>query len=436
MAGTLAKLALPNAMSMLVMAAYSIAEAFYAGQLGVDALASLALVYPLAMLTQMLSAGSMGGGMAAAVARALGQHDAEKASRIVVAAFVIAFVAASVSALIMMAFGPAVFRLLGGTGAALDGAVGYAAIYFPFCFAIWFCNAAFSVLRGSGNMGVPAVLLVAVSLSAVPMSGALALGWGALPSLGIAGLALGQVIAFGAGGVLAVGYIVSGRAGLSLKGAVRGLRWLHFREILKVGMVASLNPLQTVLIVVLMVGLVGQYGPEALAGYGLGARLEFLMVPVVFGIGTAMTAMVGANIGAGASARALRIAWTGTAGAAVLVGGIGVIMALAPDLWLGLFLDPSETGAWAAGRAYLQIVGPVYGAFAVGLALYFAGQGAGRVAWPVAAGFVRLVVAFGGALVLARVTGLGVETVFIAIALSILAYGGITAASVWLTSWR
>ena len=135
-AGTLAKLALPNAMSMLVMAAYSIAEAFYAGQLGVDALASLALVYPLAMLTQMLSAGSMGGGMAAAVARALGQHDAEKASRIVVAAFVIAFVAASVSALIMMAFGPAVFRLLGGTGAALDGAVGYAAIYFPFCFAI------------------------------------------------------------------------------------------------------------------------------------------------------------------------------------------------------------------------------------------------------------------------------------------------------------
>jgi len=433
---TLARLAFPNVLSMLVMAISSVSEAFFAGRLGVDALAGLALVYPLAMFTQMLSGGSFGGSMAAAVARALGRHDPESASRLACAALCIAVGAAGLSALAMGAFGAPVFRLLGGSGAALEGALGYAAVYFPLCVTIWLANAAFSVLRGTGNMLTPALILTAVCVVSVPLSGALALGLGPFPRLGLQGLALGQTSAFGLGAVLAVGYLLAGRAGLSFRGVMVGLGRSHFAEILRVGLVASLSPVQTVLTVVLMVGLVGQFGAAALAGYGLGARLEFLMVPVAFGIGTAMTAMVGANIGAGNRVRALQVAWTGTAGAALIVGGIGAAVSVWPALWLGLFLDPADAAAWAVGRGYLQIVGPVYAAFAAGLALYFASQGAGRVVWPVVAGFVRLLLALGGAVVLVQYRGAGVDGIFAAVAAGMLAYGVLSALAVWLSGWR
>src|SRR5258708_34634305 len=98
--------------------------------------------------------------------------------------------------------------------------------------------------------------------------------------------------------------------------------------------------------------------------------------------------MVGTNVGAGQLARARRIALVGGAMAFTLTETIGLAAALFPGVWMGLFTrDPAVV---AAGSAYLRVVGPSYGFFGLGLALYFASQGAGRVLWPLVAGFVRL----------------------------------------------
>lgn len=433
---TLARLAAPNVIAMFVMSAMSIAEGYFAGLLGVTALAGLALVFPLFMLTSMLAAGAMGGAISSAVSRALGGRDAERAGGLALAAWAIAVAAGALLALLMGLFGRDVFDLLGGGGDAVSAALAYADVFFPGCVAIWLCHAALSVMRGAGDMLTPALFLLGISLASIPISGALALGWGPFPALGMAGLAAGPIGAFGGGAVLAIAYILSGRAGLSLKRAFARLERSMFADILRVGLVASLSTALTVLTVVLMVGVVGRHGPHALAGYGLGARLEFLMVPIVFGIGSAMTAMVGANIGADARPRALRIAWTGSLAAAVLVGGIGAVLALAPDLWLRLFLDAGEAEVLDAGRAYFHAVGPFYGFFALGLALYFASQGAGRMVWPVAASLCRMAIAFGGALLLTGAAGLGVTGVFAAIGAGMLVYGLVTAAAVKLTAWR
>lgn len=431
---TLARLAAPNVIAMAVTAAMSIAEGYFAGRLGVAPLAGLALVFPLVMLTQMLSAGSMGGAISSAVARALGAGEPDRAAALALAAWAIAAGFAALFAGAMALFGPAAFAAMGG-GAAAEAAWAYAAVFFPGCIAVWLCHATLSVIRGTGDMLTPSLVLFAVSLGSIPLAGALALGWGPFPAWGMAGLAAGAVAAHALGAVVALAHVLSGRAGLAFRGALGRLGRAQFADILRVGLVASLNAAQTVVTIVLMVGLVGRHGgAEALAGYGLGARLEFLMVPVVFGIGAAMTAMVGANIGAGARERALRVAWTGSFAAAAIVGGIGALVAVAPDLWLRIFLGADETGALEAGRAYFRTVAPFYACFALGLALYFASQGAGRMVWPVAASFARLGVAFGGALWLGGTMGLA--GVFVAIAAGMLVYGALTAASVRLTGWR
>jgi Na+-driven multidrug efflux pump len=432
---TLARLAAPNVLAMVVVSAMSIAEGAFAGLLGLNALAGLALVFPFVMLVQMLSAGAMGGAISAAVARALGAGDAPRAARLALHAFLIAICAAGLSAALMTLFGPSIFALLGGEGEALSGAVAYASVFFPGCAALWLCHAALSVIRGTGNMATPSLLLLLVSAASIPLSGALGLGWGPFPRLGMAGLAGGLIGAFAIGGAVAIGWVVMGRAGLTLRGAA-GLSGALAWDILRVGLVASLSACQTVITVVAMVGLVGRFGPEALAGYGLAARLEFLMVPVVFGIGAAMTAMVGANMGAGARDRAVRVAWTGSCAAGVLVGGVGLFFAAFPEVWLGMFLSPDADGARAAGQAYFRIAAPFYGFFAVGLGLYFASQGAGRVIWPVLTGFARMAVAVGGGIALVRGADFGIEGVFAAVAAGMVAYGVLTAIWLWRTGWR
>jgi len=112
-APTLAKLAAPNVLAMFVQTVQSISEAYFASLLGVTALAGLALVFPLVMLTQMLSAGAIGGAISAAVARALGAQDSARAATLAVVAWMIAGAFAVIMALLVGLFGVAFFTLLG-----------------------------------------------------------------------------------------------------------------------------------------------------------------------------------------------------------------------------------------------------------------------------------------------------------------------------------
>ncbi|MGH7061054.1 MAG: MATE family efflux transporter, partial [Stellaceae bacterium] len=105
-------------------------------------------------------------------------------------------------------------------------------------------------------------------------------------------------------------------------------------------------------------------GPQAIAGYCTGSRLEYLLIPLVFGLGAPLVALVGTNIGAGRRSRALRIAMIGGVIAFTLTEAVGLAAALWPQAWLGLFGD--DPRMLAAGTAYLRRVGPAYGFFGLG----------------------------------------------------------------------
>jgi Na+-driven multidrug efflux pump len=265
----------------------------------------------------------------------------------------------------------------------------------------------------------------------IPLSGALTLGWAPFPRLGIVGAALAYVVAFLVASLL-MGVMVW-RGHLRPRGGDWRLARRVFREILRVGAVSSLGALQTVLTAVVLTGFVGSFGTAALAGYGVGVRLELLQVPLVFAIGQALVVMVGTNIGAGHGARAKRIAWTGTAAAAGISLAIGLVVALFPAAWIRLFSQ--DPAVLATGSQYLRIVAPFYALFGAGMALYFASQGAGRMMHPVLAGTARLVlVVAGGALAV----GLGapLAAVFAVIAAGMVMFGALIAAAVRAGRWE
>jgi Na+-driven multidrug efflux pump len=218
-----------------------------------------------------------------------------------------------------------------------------------------------------------------------------------------------------------VRYMRSGRSGLTL--AVTRLERRLFADILKVGLPTAINALQTNLCVILVTGAVGLFGTAALAGYGIASRLDYVMIPILFGLSSAVLTMVGVNIGAGKGARARHIAWIGVLIGVGITGTIGLAAAIAPSLWLGLFThDPSVL---ASGATYLRVVGLAYGLFGFGFVVSFAGQGAGTVLWPSVAVTVRLVVAAGLGWTAVELLGGGMAMLSAVVALSYVVYAAI-----------
>jgi Na+-driven multidrug efflux pump len=400
-------LAAPTSANAALQAAAQVAETWLAARQGTAALAGWAVALPFALLMQQMSVGAMGGGVVSAIARSL----------------LIALGAGVVFAVALGGFPRALLGAVAGAEAAEAGAA-----YVVWLFAVgavpaWVANTLASVLRGGGRHALAARVLGVVWV-ALPL-----LSWVLMEPLGMGLAGAGAAFAalfWAASAVMAV-VVLRGGAGFVPSLRVRP-RAALFRRILAVGLVASMLAAVANLTTVLVTAQVAVHGAAAVAAYGIAARLEFLMIPLAFGIGSALTALVGGAVGAGDWATARRIAWTGGLVALAVAGAVGVAVGAMPRGFAGFFTDDPAVVEVAA-RA-LAVIGPAYGGFGMGMALYFASLGAARVRWLVVAGLSRLALAAGGGWGLAYGAGMGLEGHFLGVALGITAYGLVIAASV------
>ncbi|MDB6001318.1 MAG: mate efflux family protein [Rhizobacter sp.] len=431
-ASTLLRMGAPNMLVMVAQASAGLIETYFVGKLGTDALTGMSLVFPIVMLMQMTSAGAMGGGISSAVARTLGARRRDDADALVLHAILIAlgFGVAFMGAVLLG--GRWLYAHMGGTGGALDAAMTYSNWVFAGAVLVWLFNSLASLIRGTGNMAVPAWITVAGTVLLIPMSPLFIFGWGPVPAMGIAGGALALLAYYALGTVALVMYLCSSRSLLKLSVRNVSLRWTLFKDILKVGLVGAISTVATNLAIGIATAFVGGFGTAAIAGYGTASRLEYFMVPLVFGLGGPLVAMVGTCIGAGQRARALNATWIGAGLAAAITEGIGLLAAVFPHAWLSLF--DGDPVMLDVGTQYLRTVGPMYGFFGLGLALYFASQGAGRLLWPVIANLGRLLVAAaGGWLVLHH--GGGLTALFVTQGVALVVYGLVLAWAILGGAW-
>src|SRR5882762_10239155 len=429
---TLLKLALPNAIAMVGTTLVAVAETSYIGRLGTEPLAGIALVFPFVMLTQMMSAGAMGGGVSSAISRALGAGNRDRAATLALHAAMIGICAGLFFTVMMLTFGRQFYSLLGGRGGVLEQALQYSHVLFAGAISIWLVNTLASVLRGTGDMRLPSATLIVAAVVQIVVGGALGLGLAGLPQLGMRGVAAGQVAAFSLGAIFLSWYLISGRSRLTLNFSAFTFERGMFVDILKVGAVSCLSPLQSVLTILIFTRVLAGFGTEALAGYGMGSRLEFLLIPIAFAFGVASVPMVGMAIGAGLVTRARQVAWTAGAAAGLSVGLVGLVVAIKPALWVSLFT--SDPGVTAAAYSYFAWAGPAFGFFGMGTCLYFASQGAAKVIGPVLASTVRLLMVGIGGYWLVSIDA-PAWTLFALVGAAMIVFGLSTAASIRLTRW-
>ncbi len=390
---TMFRLAVPGIIGSLIQMLLIVVEIFLLNRAGTTALAAVATVFPLVMLAHMLSAGAIGGATSGAVARALGSRDLVRAGSILRSAVFIALFGGAVMGALVSIFGPTFFYWVGARDDVLAAANAYARIIFFGIPLVWLFNMMCSVLRGAGAMTRSALAMGSVVIVYS------ALGFWLIPEQGAVNsttevMTIAAYIflaSYGIGIVTVFNLILLPGQPVRFRGF--WVDWSVVTALLRSGLLAGTQSTATIVYSLIATGLIGRFSIDWLAGYGLAVRLELVMVPVIFGIGSALIAIVGAYVGAGQRARAIEVAWRGTIANVIIVGTIGLALGLNPSWWCNL--SGGDQVAAHCGST-LEILGPFYGFFAAGLGLYFASQGLNTLLWPVIGSLLRALIVASG----------------------------------------
>ena len=430
----LIRMSAPNTVAFFIQSLVVLTEVWFISKLGTDSLAAVALAFPLLMITQTMSGGALGGAITSAVARSMGANDIDSVEKLIWHSVVISLGGALIFLILFLFFGNQLLFLLGGRGEILQESYAYCSVLFFGGALLWLSGSLSAVLRGMGNMRFPATLMVIASSFQVVLSGGFILGWFGFPKLGVPGAAVAVLITSAIMVTVILIKLQSNSVPASLKKEKFQLSKSLFDNIFEVAIPASVSPLLTVGTILVLTGLVGTFGTEALAGYGIGSRVEFLMIPLIFGIGTAMTSIVGANIGAKEIIRAEKVGIYGGSTAGIVSVFIGLTLALFPESWIQFFTNDPK--AFEVTKRYIQLVGPFYIFQGVGLSLYFASQGANAMKWPTIATIIRFLVASIGGAITVYWLGLGIESIFISSSVAMTIFGIMIFVSIKRGAWR
>ena len=430
----LIRMSAPNTIAFFIQSLVVLTEVWFISRLGTNSLAAVALAFPLLMITQTMSGGGLGGAITSAIARSMGADDIEKAERLIWHSIIISLGGAISFLILFLLFGKQLLFLLGGRGEILQESYAYCSILFFGGILLWLSGSLSAVLRGMGNMRFPATLMVITSSIQVILSGGFILGWFSFPKLGVPGAAVAVLISSSLMVTVILFKLRSKSIPASLRKERFQLKKFLFDNIFEVAIPASLSPLLVVGTILVLTGLVGRFGTEALAGYGIGSRVEFLMIPLIFGIGTAMTSIVGANIGALNIDRAEKVGILGGSTAGFVSILIGLTLAVFPEAWIQFFTD--DIKAFEVTKKYIQIVGPFYIFQGIGLSLYFASQGANAMKWPTIATIARFIIACAGGGISVYWLDLGIESIFISSSAAMAIFGLMIFISIKKGAWR
>lgn len=415
----IARLAAPNVIGFVAQLVMSVIDGVVAAQLGSSALAAVALVLPFQMLLTQAANGAFGAATAGMIARALGAADRERAHSEALHALATAAAISGVLTVFGFTCVPTLLQRLGGSGAMLEQAVNYAELLFAGCLIIWLNAALGGMARGAGRMWLPAVTMLFAAFIHLLLSRPLALGIGNFQGLGIRGIAISWILS----SAVSLVPLAYGLYRVKLIGWARHFAWRLDRMsgLMSVALPAIGSTALSNICVMVATKVASRYGEQSLIGFGLGARLEYVLVPFAFSIGMALIALSGQARGAGQHCKARQLALSGVIGSGVLVGVIGSAVAIYPELWLQFF--KISDGAHATAVHYLHILGPFYMFFGIGLTSFFAAQAFGRMLPAVAGAFLRLVVIWAGGIISLKLYPDNIEAFFWSVAIAFTLYG-------------
>lgn len=427
--GSLAKgvitLSTPIIFAMFFHSLLNIVDTFWLGKVGYMAVAAVSISWPIIFMTIALAAG-VSVGCSALVARYYGAKDLDKVSHTARNSVMVGFVLAFVLAIVGLLIAPALFRFIGAAGELLDLSLSYTNIIFYgviFLFPLFTLGA---TLRGIGDVKTPMIIMIAANIINMVIDPIFifTFGWG------VAGAAIATVLSNFIGLILYVWVFWRDKTFIPIKFNKLDLDFKLIKEILFIGLPASLQNVANAVGIFFVTKVVAGFGPMVVAAYGIGWRIESFGVLPVVAISMATVTVVGQNLGAKNLARAKKSGWV-SAGLATAMMGIFAFLVFIFTSWMVSIFN-NEPGVVKVGTELLKIRVPAFLFAAPVMVLSSAFQAFGKSHYSLIATVLRVVLMIGLAYWFSSLWG--TDGIWWAITLSSVFLGIIMA--VWYKLWQ
>ena len=294
---TLVRMTVPMMFGMISLMLFNLADAWFVGQLGTDPLAALSFTFPISFSITSLAIG-LGVGTSATLARLIGSGQTARVARVATDNYLMAILITALVGILGQFLLPTLAQLLGAPDGLYPLIDGYMSIWFfasIFMVLNMVCNATF---RASGDTRITAVIMLGSSVMNFVLDPILIFGWGPFPALGIEGAALASLIAWSTTSIVAL-YLLKRLKGLLL---LEWLRWPdiwdNWRSVLRISLPAALSNMMTPVANGVLTAVVARHGPEAVAAFGVGNRLESLSLLVCLALSMTLPPFISQNFGA------------------------------------------------------------------------------------------------------------------------------------------
>ena len=427
-------LAIPMIVSNMLQAAFNLVDMIWVGRLGPSALAAVAMAGQILMIVMFVMIG-IGIGTTAMVARATGEKDRPKANNVAMQSLIIGFFGAIAFAVIGYYFSPLLLKILGAEAEVVRLGTGYMQIMFIGVIVMFYLFLISAVLHGAGDAATPMIVLAVATVLNIVLDPILIFGLGFIPKLGVNGAALATVLAEGIGSVIALEVLLKGRSRIHVRMKNFKIDWGVIGRILRIGIPASAQMSLRGLVGIVLIAVVAGFGTNAVAAYGSGMRIIMLALMPGFALGMAAGTLVGQNLGAKQTERAVQSAWTTVVYYTVIMFVMAAIFLLFAPYLILLFNDNPEVVS--IGTGFLRIA--AFGMFFLPLSIVLNRclSGAGDTISPMVITFIALwLVQIPLAIFLSRIPGLGTNGIWIAVLSSYIAQSAMVTFWFQLGRWK
>lgn len=372
---TIMKLAWPVMVGNTMQVIYNLADTFWLGRLGAEAVAAISIGFPLVFLIVSIGAGITVAGTTL-VAQYMGADNKEMTNKVTAQIFLFVLSLSVVLGGIGVLFNKNILIMMGTPSNILADASAYLNIIsagVPFMFMFFIFSA---LLRGYGDTKTPMKFMIFSSLLNIVLDPFIIFGIGFFPALGVEGAAYATIFSRAIAGIIGIYLLFTGRKGLTLKLKYLKPDFSVLKKIIVIGFPSAAEQSIVALGMTLLMSIVSQFGTMVVAAYGIGSRILSVVMLPSRGLATATTTMVGQNLGAENIKRAESSAWKSTGIIFVTLTVLAIISNLFPRAIIGVFNSNPEV--IEIGVSFLRVVGFSFGFLGVRFVIGGSFRGAGN----------------------------------------------------------
>jgi putative MATE family efflux protein len=295
---SLIRMTTPMIIGMLMLFTFSLVDTLFISFLGTEALTAISFTFPVTFTIMSLAIG-LGIGASAVVAKYLGRSEYEKAKEASTVINYISLLLATIVVAICWFFMDNIFNLMGARESLMPAIREYMVVWFPGSIMVVCIMTGNSILRACGDTKTPSILMAAAGLINAILDPIFIFGLGPIPAMGIQGAAWATVIAWGVGYFYLMYILVIKKELVSGSLPSRPVMLSSGREMLRIGVPAAGANMMTPLAAGIMTAIAASFGDEAVAAFGVGARLEPMATLIVLAMSSSLPPLISQNFGAG-----------------------------------------------------------------------------------------------------------------------------------------